>query len=241
MREKTNDDAIRAWSTAGHRAGEFGEEGDFARQFLLNPAIFDLLGDVNGKWVLDAGCGQGYLSRLLARKGARVTGVEPADGWYTYAHEREQREQLGIRYIKEDLCLLTDVEGGFDVVVANMVLMDLADLVSATRNCIAALKPGGLFVFSLLHPCFEDPGSEWAKKRFVEVHEYLSDYVREQTFAPLFHRPLSTYLNLVVDSGATIRRVIEPRLSPELAKLIENDRDVHVPSFLVIAASKEGR
>lgn len=76
----TNNDIIRAWGNAPQDAAlQHGDEGDFARQHLLNPALFSLLGDVQGKTILDAGCGQGYLCRMLAKRGAIVTGVEPAE------------------------------------------------------------------------------------------------------------------------------------------------------------------
>lgn len=77
----TNDDIIAAWSAAANaHADGFGEEGDEPRRLLLNPAIFAMLGKVRGQRILDAGCGQGYLARLLAQRGARVVGVEPAAG-----------------------------------------------------------------------------------------------------------------------------------------------------------------
>ena len=43
---------------------------------ILNPSVEGLLGDVKGKHMLDAGCGEGYLSRYYASKGAIVTGVD---------------------------------------------------------------------------------------------------------------------------------------------------------------------
>lgn len=240
MTEATHETAIRAWSAASAGAAGFGEEGDVARHYLLNPSIFALLGTVAGKCVLDAGCGQGYLSRMFARQGAQVTGVEPADGWYHYAVEREEREKLGIIYRQADLSLLTDLHKVYDAVVANMVFMDIADYQTAISNCVAALKPGGRLIFSLVHPCFEEPGSAWPEKGYVEVREYSHDHVRQLSFAPLFHRPLSAYLNLVLDLRCTLERIIEPQLQPDVAELIGNDRDAHVPSFVVIAARKGG-
>ena len=104
MREPTNADVIAAWSHyPEHLIEGFGEEGDLVRQYLLNPTIFSLLGEVRGKRLLDAGCGQGYLCRLLARKGASVTGVEPAEALIRYALRREERDQLGIEYVQADL------------------------------------------------------------------------------------------------------------------------------------------
>ena len=238
MTEITNSDVIRAWSAAYDHADTFAEEGDFAHQHLLNPAIFTLLGDVTGKQVLDAGCGQGYLCRLLARKGAFVTGVEPAEGHYRYLLQREEAERLGITYLQADLSAFTSIKNAFDVVIANMVFIDIPDYKAAMCHCIEALKPGGSFIFSLLHPCFEEPGAEWIRKGAVEVREYLHEHVKPQTFGYLFHRPLSSYLNLVLQGGCLLQQIIEPHLDPALAQEIGNDRDVHVPSFIVIAARK---
>ena len=97
MAELTNTAAIDAWSNVSPEAvASFGDEGDFTRKYLLNSAIFEFAGDVAGKSVLDAGCGQGYLCRLLAKQGAVVTGVEPSDPWYTYA--RPTRASRAARY-----------------------------------------------------------------------------------------------------------------------------------------------
>src|SRR5688572_10932535 len=97
--EVTNVDVIKAFAEVPqHLIEGFGDEGDLTRKYLLNPTIFALLGDVQDQTILDAGCGQGYLSRLLAKQGASITGIEPSDAFYTYALRREQTEQLGIRY-----------------------------------------------------------------------------------------------------------------------------------------------
>lgn len=188
--------------------------------------------------MLDAGCGQGYLCRLLARRSAIVTSIEPTEGFYRYALQREETERLGITYLQHDLSTFTSMLNAFDVVIANMVFMDIPDYTTAMRNCIAALKPGGDFIFSLLHPCFEEPGSEWLRKGYIEVREYLHEHVKQQRFGYLFHRPLSSYINLVIQEGCMLCRIIEPQLSQELAQQIGNERDVHVPSFMVIHAAR---
>jgi len=233
-----NQTIITAWAAANVHIESFGEEGDFTRQHLLNPAIFALLGPVEGRAILDAGCGQGYLCRLLAQRGARVTGVEPATPWYRAAIEREEHERLGITYLQTDLSTL-EITDRFDAVVANMVLMDIPAYEAAIQQCVAALAPGGAFVFSLTHPCFEEPSSAWASKGCVEVHEYLADYAIPQAIAMRFHRPLSCYLNAVIDAGCVLCRIVEPQLDAAwAAQGPAYERGVHVPTVIVVYAAK---
>ena len=244
MTSVTNQDNIRAWSAFSQELIEnFGDEGDFSRQHLLNPALFELLGDVKGQRILDAGCGTGYLSRLLATRGAQVIGLEPADAFYAYASQRELKERLGITYVRRDLSLLDDYHESFDIVVSNMVLMDIADYQPAMRNCIAALVQGGAFVFSLLHPCFDEIDSPqfekgYHAKGYVRVDEYFEEFAVKQDVGYYFHRPLSSYLNLILDQQCTIGRVIEPRLSAEVIRKVGDNRNAHVPNFVVVRAVK---
>lgn len=66
-------EAIRRWDkNAVKYASTYGEKGDLHREIFLNPTILDLIGSVKDKRVLDAGCGEGYLSRMLAKLGARA-------------------------------------------------------------------------------------------------------------------------------------------------------------------------
>jgi 2-polyprenyl-3-methyl-5-hydroxy-6-metoxy-1,4-benzoquinol methylase len=236
MLEITNAEAISKWSyVARDQMESFGDTGDFVRQHLLNPALFELLGDVTGKTILDAGCGQGYLSRLLARQGAMVTSVEPATNFYNYAVEQEQSERLGITYVQADIAALPLPQASFDCVIANMVFMDIPDYQTAMRNCIAALKHHGHFIFSLLHPCFEESSSAWVKKGHVEVREYLQEYNVTQSFAYLFHRPLSSYINFLLAEGCTLQKLIEPQLSAELAPPgSAAERYVYVPGQILL-------
>lgn len=241
MDESTEEVIMRQWAAAFRASSaEFGPEGDFGRKHLLNPALFTLLSDVAGKRILDAGCGQGYLARLLAARGAHVTGVEAAPPGYLAALREERRAPLGIDYRQADLTLPFGLDGVFDVVVANMVFMDISDYRAAMSNCVRALRPGGLFVFSLLHPCFEEPSSAWPSQHYVAVREYLRPHRFEQNQGLAgFHRPIGDYLNVVIGAGCRIEAVVEPGLTPELAAANPvYERNVHVPSYIVIAARK---
>lgn len=239
MEEITNADVFIAWSAYPQNLIEgFGDEGDFTRQYLLNPAIFTILGEVRGKTILDAGCGQGYLSRLLAKRGASVTGLEPAEAFYIYASQRERSERLGIIYLQADLSTLACPFNQFDYVIANMVLMDIPDYLPALLNCVTALRPSGGLLISLLHPCFEEPGAAWNAKGFVEVRDYFGERSVKQSYGHFIHRPLSTYLNSIIQAGCMLQQVIEPQLDKALAERSNAQRYWAVPGYILLFATK---
>jgi 2-polyprenyl-3-methyl-5-hydroxy-6-metoxy-1,4-benzoquinol methylase len=235
----TNADIIKTYADVPQQFIEdFGDQGDLTRQYLLNPALFSLLGDVRDTTILDAGCGQGYLARLLAKQGARVTGIEPSDAFYRYALRREQTEQLGIQYLQADLSTCVPTPSLFAIVIANMVFMDIPDYHSALMNCVMALRPGGKLIFSILHPCFEEAGSAWQDKGYVAVQDYFEERAIKQTYGYFIHRPLSTYLNSVIGAGCMIEQVLEPQLEPAIAARYHAERYASVPGYLVIMAAK---
>src|SRR3989344_631207 len=239
MNSITNDQNIQEWSSVSNEIIEnFGDQGDFYRKHQLNPAILSLLTDVRGKIILDAGSGTGYLARLLAKEGAYVTGIEPATNLYNYAVLQEKKEPLGITYLQEDLSAWKPIPNTFDMVVSNMVFMDIPDYQSAIRNCVASLKQNGVFVFSFLHPCFEED-IDWRKQQYVSTKEYFEEYAVKQFAGHFFHRTLSSYINLIAENSCYIEKMIEPQLSKEIVdKYPQQERSHHVPLFLVIRAKK---
>lgn len=132
---------------------------------------------------------------MLARRGALVAGVEPADRLYALCMEREAREPLGIVYHQQDASALTLHRNGFDAVVKNMILQDIPDYHGAIGKAAEVTAPGGDVIASLLHPCFEESASRGPGRNAVEIREYFAEVARPQTFALLYHRPLSAYIN----------------------------------------------
>lgn len=245
MTRWTNQAAIDRWAAMPYDVlAEMADDGDFSKRHLVNPVLQRMLGDVSGQRVLDAGCGNGYLSRMLARRGADVTGVEPASALFEFAVHSEETEPLRIRYLQADLCQLgpprpaADLGELFDAVVASMVLPAVPDWTRAMRACIQQLRPGGRFIFSVNHPCFEQLATSWREHGVYQVSEYLTDYEIEQRYATDFHRPLSAYLNEVINLGCRIAEVAEPGLDPQVAaEDMDGDHPyVHLPNFLIVAA-----
>ena len=244
MTEWTNDMAIRQWAAMPRALlEEMEHDGDFAKRHLLNPVLLRMLGDVGSRRVLDAGCGNGYLSRMLADRGAQVVGVEPGQSLFDFAVEKEAEHPRGIRYVQADLCALPDLDGPFDAVVASMVLPVIPDWTTAMRACVEALSPGGLFVFTVNHPCFEQLWPQWRSHGEYRTNQYLAEYEISGPSGVDFHRTLSTYLNELVVLGCRLTRIDEPGLSSDAAQAGPEGIDgyVHLPNFLAVAARRDPR
>jgi SAM-dependent methyltransferase len=205
---------------------------------------------------LDLGCGNGMSSRILARGGAHVTGVDLAPSLIARAREREACQPLGIAYRVVDAAHLPMfIDASFARVVANTVLMDAEDGAGLLRESARLLVPGGRFVASLLHPCFEIPGhSDWVSEETPEgtqwtrrIRRYRKefstiDYLASDQPAPImrYHRPLSWYAARLREVGLLIDTLDEPIGDSVLAR--EKPRFMQrrhiVPSFLILGAVK---
>ncbi|MET1013830.1 MAG: class I SAM-dependent methyltransferase [Paenisporosarcina sp.] len=223
----------------------YTEQGDLHRVVLLNPALFELMESVSGKKILDAGCGEGYLSRLLANDGATsVTSVDYSSKMIEIAKNKTP-SRLGIEFHHgncEELSFLHD--NPFDLIVSNMVFHDLADYQKALKEMYRLLVDGGEFVFSILHPCFVTPNCGWVKSEAGEklhwkVDNYFSEGVYEQQFGGeqkvlFFHRTLTSYLNAIKKTGFSLESMIEPKPSEEMLHLYPSfEEDLRCADFIV--------
>lgn len=229
-------------------AAEYG--GDLQR-YVVVPALFEILGGLTGKHVLDLYCGAGYLSRRLVTLGAQVTAVDTSSRLIDIANEVNDRENQNIRYVvvePDDLSVLED--GVFDDIVCNMGLMFMRDLPGTVAELARVVKLGGRFVFSVLHPCFYTPGSCWISDedskllyRIVDNYYaegwYLPDIpagVRSKT-AKIKHRTLAAYINALSARGFNVRRVAEPKPAPEVISVKPQlEIFARIPAVLVVEA-----
>lgn len=234
--------AIEQWSRIPHDVlDEMEPAGDSSKRHLLNPVLLEMLGEVSGRRILDAGCGHGYFCRILAGLGAEVTGVEPAAGLLAYALEKERALGQGVNYIEADLTQADDFGGPFDAVVCSMVIPTIPDWRTAMRTCVRSAKPGGTIVISFNHPAFEQLSGTWREHGEYRVRRYLEEYEIVGRYAPDFHRPLSTYLNELAMLGCRLREISEPGLDPAVAAELSLSMPgiesyIHLPNFLVISA-----
>jgi len=130
---------------------------DVYRDYLNTPAFLDMLPDVRGLFGLDIGCGEGGNTRLVAKRGARVVGIDIAETFIRHAAEMERQEPLGIDYRLASALELPFPDETFDFATAFMSLMDMPDPGRALAEAFRVLKRGGFLQFSISHPCFDTP------------------------------------------------------------------------------------
>jgi len=135
----------------------FGEGNEFHR-LLIEPAALRLLAVEPGETVLDIACGNGALSRRLARLGAQVLACDFSSVFLERARARSTELAGQISYQMVDATdrdqLLALGEGRFDAAVAGMALMDMPAIDAVAEALNRLLRPGGRFVFTVQHPCF---------------------------------------------------------------------------------------
>jgi ubiquinone/menaquinone biosynthesis C-methylase UbiE len=227
-----DEEVARHWDSNADLWTEHVRKGwDAYREYWNNPAFLKFIGNLKGKEVLDAGCGEGYNTRILARRGAKMTGIDISRKMIAHARQSEKQEPLSIRYeitSFADLSIFPD--NSFDAVVSFMALMDGADYQGALKEIHRVLRPHGRLYFSINHPCFMTPGFGWlGEKDSPDVKLTVSGYFKRKAevahwhfsqlpdpenvplFAvPRFDRTLSDYINPLIKTGFTLNKIGEP-------------------------------
>ena len=211
---------------------------DHYRDGLNTPAFFEMLPEVNGLFGLDVGCGEGHNTRLLAEHGARLVGVDISERFVRHAREAEHDHPLGVRYEVASAVDLPFDGASFDFATAFMSLMDIPETGRVLAEAFRVLRPGGFFQFSITHPCFDTPHrenlrDEAGRTYAIEVGDYFrgrEGEVQEWLFSaappevregrppfrtPIFMRPLSWWLNGLIEAGFVLERFGEPYPSDE--------------------------
>jgi 2-polyprenyl-3-methyl-5-hydroxy-6-metoxy-1,4-benzoquinol methylase len=161
IRDRANEETRNAWEqNAAFWDDRMGEGNDFV-EVLIWPAVERLLGLQEGERVLDIACGNGLYARRLAALGAQVVAFDFSEEMVRYAIQRTQKGFPNIEYLVMDATdeaeLLSLGKGQFDAAICSMALFDIADIAPLFRTLPILLKKEGRFVFSIMHPCFNNP------------------------------------------------------------------------------------
>lgn len=145
--------------------------------YIRMPAVLKMLGEIAGKRVIDLGCGDGYYSRIMARRGAKVTAVDFSDDSINLAKGAEEKERLGITYHRSDIARMPFLGSElFDIALAELVFSTISTqrkYAQAVKEVRRILAPGGVTVITKGHPVnFFRPH----KSRFYETSNQRKNY-----------------------------------------------------------------
>lgn len=206
----------------------------------------NVLGDVSGLDIVDLGCGTAYFSAWLARRGARVVGVDPTPAQLETARRLQRETGLEFRLLEapgEDVPL---PDSSFDLVLSEYGASIWADTYKWIPEAARLLRPGGRLVFlrnaTLQLLCMELDG---VVERLVRPQRDLHRLEWEDTGEVEFHLPHGKLIDLLHETGFDVDRLVELYPAPG-AKTHEHYAYVTVewaqkwPSEEVWAATKRG-
>lgn len=221
----------RAWArTPGHDAYWAYSDAFFADIVPPDPGT-----------VLEIGCGEGRVTRALAKRSDAAFAIDTSPTLLADAIEADTHS----RYVLGDATMLPFRAESFDTVVAYNSLMDLNDMAQGIAEAARVLKHDGRFCVCVLHPlqdagrfASDDGGATFILADYLQARRYEERFERnglEMTFSS-WHYPLADYSRALESAGLLIERLEEPL--PDLSKKPDLTRAQRIPMFLFLRAVK---
>ncbi|NLC57354.1 MAG: class I SAM-dependent methyltransferase [Armatimonadetes bacterium] len=257
-RQDLNEEVRRIWDRNAEWWDDRIGDGNRFQCQLIEPATERLLEIQPGSVVLDVACGAGRFGRRMAELGAHVVAIDLSRRFIERAVARTPEHLRNIEYHVVDATDASALRalgaGRFDGAVATMALMDMAAIEPLFSALPTLLKPGGWFVFSLMHPCFQTPEAsrfavsteregEFEVRNGVQVSQYLTPrawkgvgILGQPEPHYYFHRPLHLLLGCGFRHGFAVDGLEEPGLPPgaEDGRYLRWDHLPEIPPILVV-------
>ncbi len=166
---------------------------------LVIPLLLERAGNIVGLRVLDAGCGEGIVARLLAAAGAHVVGIDIASRLIEIA--QVQDAEKSIEYLAHDLSLpLPHYTSTFDLVVSNLVINDVPDYKGFIATLGTVTKSRGRVILSLNNP-YSALIREKVANYFDSGRATLYNMAKDGVEVYYYHRTMEDYLSTFQQAG----------------------------------------
>ncbi len=203
------------------------------------PATLSLLPDVEGKQVLDAGCGPGVYSELLIGRGAEVIAIDVSPAMVELAKAR-LGELVNVLQVNLEEPLTFAESASFDLIISPLVLDYISDLPSIYKEFYRVLRSPGHLVFSIGHPFGDflrhNEGSYFETRLVSEIWRGFG----VEASMPFFRRPLEEIVAPLFSAGFYVDRLLEPLPTEEFKRVEPEDYEKiqKQPGFMAIRACK---
>lgn len=199
-----------------------GDEGDFGRRWVMDAPMLERVRMRPYRRALDVGCGEGRFCRMLKAEGVTAVGIDPAPALIDHARARDPEGD----YRVEAAEALGFEDGSFDLVVSYLSLIDIPDVRAAIAEMARVLAPGGRLLIANLasyNSAADANDLGWATlsdgQRVHAMDHYLEEKAAWIAWKGIriqnHHRPLSTYMTLLLDQGLTLTHFAEPRANAD--------------------------
>lgn len=196
---------------------DMGEAGDYGRQFVLDAPMLARVRASRYGSALDVGCGEGRFCRRLKAEGLRAVGIDPTQALIDHARALDPDGDYHVGRAEA----LAFEDATFDLVVSYLSLIDIPDVAAAIREMARVLKPGGtLLIANLTNFNTAAAVSElgWTDlrdgRRAFAMDHYLEERSAWTEWRGIrivnWHRPLETYMSLLLGEGLVLRHFAEP-------------------------------
>ncbi len=194
-----------------------GDDGDFGRRWVMDAPMVERVRLRPYARAIDVGCGEGRFCRMLRAEGVDAVGIDPAPSLIAHA----RRLDPGGDYRVEAAEALVFEDGAFDLVVSYLSLIDIPDVKAAIAEMARVLAPGGTLLIANLagyNSAADANDLGWVTlpdgRRAHAMDHYLEEKVGWIAWKGIriknWHRPLSTYMTLLLEQGLTLTHFDEP-------------------------------
>lgn len=179
--------------------------------FLEEKIIGKYIKEIKGKDILDFGCETGRYTIPLAKKGARVTGIDFSKKMLKIAEKKAKKEKLDIEFKHVDVLRYKPYRK-FNLIISMLVLDHIQKLEEAIKVIDKASKIGTQVIISNIHP-------EVLKKTIDPLTGRPRGEILEGKSTDQFYHPLSEYINLFLDKGFILIKTDNLYFEPKYRKL----------------------
>ncbi len=230
--------------------------GEPYKRLVTDPIILRLIKPTFGKVVVDGGCGNGHLSKKIAkRKPKKIFLLDYYEGNLKFARKNLIGLKGNFKFIQADFQKSIRLDSEIaDYVISSFVLNELENIKKINKETFRILKPGGFYVIAVLHPLYDltqylsekltGQSSKKLKPTLSYFEKGKSSFVFNpgtiyEITAPNYHRTIEDYFFSLKKIGFVIDQIIEPKINMRLLKNAKRFKsDVIFPISLIIKAIK---